>query len=106
MEKLTKVVCAVALTYFMCGFGYQQYQECNTHYEVRQFVEVIHAGDTIDGIMAHYHNEANEGKSFGEWKFETLRLPENKHLLNEKGYLKTYYPGQKLYMRCRIKVAE
>lgn len=106
MEKICKALCIVAAAYFLCGFAHKQYVEYNTHYEVRQFVEVIRDGDTIDSIMSHYYNEKNERKSWGEWKFDNLHLPANKHLLDERGYLKTYYPGQTLTMRCRIQVAE
>lgn len=106
MEKLVKIVCALAAAYVLCGFGYSQYKEYSTHYEVREFVETFHAGDTVDSILAHYYNEANEGKGWNEWKFDTLRLPENKHLLNEKGGLKIVYPGEKLVIRCCVKVAE
>lgn len=106
MERLTKIVCALAAAYFLCGFAHSQYVAYNTHYETKEFVKVFHSGDTVDSILIKYHNADNEGVGFNEWKYNILHLAENKHLLNDKGGLKIVYPGQELTIRCKVKVAK
>ena len=106
MERLTKIVCALAAAYFLCGFAHSQYVAYSTHYETKEFVKVFHSGDTVDSILIKYHNADNEGVDFDEWKFNILHLDENRHLLDKNGYLKTYYPGQELHIRIKTRVAK
>lgn len=100
MEKLTKCVGLLLLAYVLCGFGYKQYQEYNSHYEVKSFTETVRSNDTLWGICEQYYNADNERVCFEEFVYNQKQL--NKRLL-ENG--RALQPGDKLTLVCKVRVA-
>lgn len=106
MKALVKVMACLCLATVMAGFAYAHLSAEPDYIVVEKtFKETIRSTDTIDSILEHYYDKDLHGH-WGEWKFGILHLPENKHLLNENGYLKTYHPGEKLTITCKVRVAK
>ena len=107
MKNLVKFVAALCLTSVCAGFAYAHFTaEPNYTIQTKTCVERVHAGDTVDEILLHYYNYENEGLEFREWKYNILHLPQNKHLLNEKGGLKLLQIGDKITIVTKVKVAK
>ena len=107
MKALVKVVASLCLAAVCAGFAYAHFTaEPDYVLQEKPFVETVRSGDTIDGILLHYHNEENEGMNYEQWKFNILRLPQNKYLLNEYGGLKHIYPGDKIHIIAKVRVAK
>lgn len=106
MKAIVKVLVALCFASVCAGFVYAHTQAEARDYviEEKPFVEVVRSGDTIDGILSQYHTE-HDG-DFREWKYNILHLPQNKHLLNKNGYLKLIYPGDKVHIVSKVKVAK
>lgn len=105
MKSLVKFIAVLGLTAITAGWCYASNQADKRDLEVKHFTEIVRSGDTVDGILVNYHNEKNEGVDFREFKYNTLHLPENKHLLNENGYLKLIYPGDEIHIKAHVRVA-
>lgn len=106
MKSLAKIVASLCLAAVCAGFAYAHLTAEKDYVVVEKpFVEVVRSGDTVDGILSHYHNKELDG-DFREWKFNVLQLPANKHLLNEHGGLKHIHPGDKIHIVCKVRVAK
>lgn len=106
MKALTKIIASLCLATVCAGFAYAHFTAEPDYVVIEKtFKETFHSGDTVDGILSHYHNKDLDG-DFREWKYKVLHHPDNRHLLNENGYLKTYHPGEKLTIVCKVRVAK
>lgn len=106
MKALIKVMVCLCLATVMAGFAYAHLTAEPDYVVVEKpFVETFHSGDTVNGILKHYHNQELDG-DFEEWKFNVLHLPENKHLLNQHGGLKLIQVGEKIHITCKVRVAK
>lgn len=108
MKTLLKVLALTLVAIVCAGFVYNRtiVNEHKTKLVKMTFVEKVHSGDTVDGILSNYYNEANEGVDFREYKYNILHLPENKHLLNEHGGLKLLQVGDKITIVANVQKAK
>lgn len=107
MRLVIKVVGLLCLAAIFSGYMYADYQSEKAYQaklELIPFTEVVYAHDTIDGILNEYYNKKNEGVSFNEFKYNTLHLKENKHLLDENGFLKPLQIGQRVTIKAKVLV--
>lgn len=97
-KVLAKVLAGVCIAVVCCGnvCGDSQKATAQTKLVQKTYVETFHSGDTVDDILSVYHNEKNEGVDFREFKYNTLHLKENAHLLNKHGGLKLVQVGEKI----------
>ena len=104
MKSLVKVVAVLCLASVCAGYAYASYNaEPNYRIEKRTFVERVHSGDTLNGILEQYYDSKIHGDK-REWKYDILHLPQNKHLLNQNGYLKPLQVGDKVTIVTDVRV--
>lgn len=59
MKRIVKVLVVMSVA-FMC-LGYVKEAQSKPELTTKPFVEVVYSGDTVDGILGEYYNEANSG---------------------------------------------
>lgn len=106
MKALTKIIASLCLATVCAGFAYAHFTAEPDYIVVsKSFEETFRPGDTVNGILSHYHNKELDG-DFEEWKFNVLHLPQNKHLLNQYGGLKLVQVGEKIHIVANVRVAK
>lgn len=99
VSKVLICLCAAAVC---MGWVYARNQVNDANnYEVRQFVEVVHSGDTFNGIVSQYYNHENEKECWDEW--QTIQKQNNARLFANGRFLQ---PGDRIVITARVKVAK